>query len=179
MPAEQSPVFTDVGVVPVDVLASMDGLEFLQRLMDGSLPAPPFAALLGFRPIEVESGRVTFVATPNGNVYNPIGSVHGGYAATLLDSCMGCAVQSKLKAGEGYTTVELKVNFVRQISAETGEVRAEGKIIHVGKQIAYAEGRLTDSRGRLLAHATTTCLVFSFPQKAVGNGPPAHGGSPK
>lgn len=179
MPIEQSSLFTHVGVVPVDVLASMSGLDFLQGLLDGRLPAPPFAALLGFRPVEIESGRAIFVATPDAKLYNPIGSVHGGYAATLLDSCMGCAVQSKLKAGEGYTTVELKVNFVRQISADTGEVRAEGKVIHVGKQIASAEGRLTDARGRLLAHATTTCLVFSFPQKAVGNGPSADGGSPK
>jgi uncharacterized protein (TIGR00369 family) len=165
MSTEPSPLFANVGVVPADVLASMNGLDFLQGLMDGRLPAPPFAELLGFRPVEVESGRVAFVATPDTRLYNPIGSVHGGYAATLLDSCMGCAVQSTLNAGDGYTTVELKVNFVRLISAGTGEVRAEGKVIHVGKQIASAEGRLTDARGRLLAHATTTCLVFSFPQK--------------
>ncbi len=174
MPTGQSPLFANVGVVPADVLASMNGLDFLQKLLDGTLPAPPFAALLGFRPTEVESGRVVFIATPDAKLYNPIGSVHGGFAATLLDSCMGCAVQSKLKAGEGYTTVELKVNFVRQISADTGEVRAEGKVIHVGKQIALAEGRLTDTRGRLLAHATTTCMVFCFPQKKVVVDEPAN-----
>lgn len=170
MATEQSRSSTHVGVVPADVLASMNGLEFLQRLMDGRLPAPPFAELLGFRPVEVEHGRVVFVATPDSRLYNPIGSIHGGYAATLLNSCMGCAVHSTLKAGDGYTTVERKVNFVRQISADTGEVRAEGKVIHVGKQIASAEGRLTDTQGRLLAHATTTCLVFSFAQRrAVGD----------
>jgi uncharacterized protein (TIGR00369 family) len=170
-------LFANVGVVPADILASMSGIDFLQRLLDGRLPAPPFAALLGFRPVEIESGRAIFVATPDARLYNPIGSVHGGYAATLLDSCMGCAVQSTLKAGDGYTTVELKVNFVRQISAGTGEVRAEGKVIHVGKQIASAEGRLTDERGRLLAHATTTCLVFSFPQKRAVGDEPAVGGA--
>lgn len=167
MTTDQSPSLSPVGVVPTDVLASMNGLEFLQRLLDGRLPAPPITALLGFKPSEVENGRVVFVATPGAGLYNPIGSVHGGYAATLLDSCMACAVHSKLKAGEGYTTVELKVNFVRQISADTGEVRAEGRVIHVGRQIASAEGRLTDARGRLLAHATTTCLVFSFPPRAA------------
>lgn len=155
-----------VGVVPPDVLSSLSGLEFLQRIGDGRLPGPPIAALFGFRPAEVESGRAVFVGTPAARHYNPIGSVHGGYAATLLDSCMACAVHSKLKAGQGYTTVELKVNYVRQLSTDTGEVRAEGKIIHFGRQIASAEGRLTDARGRLLAHGTTTCLVFSL-AKAV------------
>lgn len=111
MTTNQSPSLTSIGVSPADVLASMNGLEFLQRLVDGRLPAPPIAALLGFQPAEVESGRVVFVATPDARLYNPIGSVHGGYAATLLDSCMACAVHSKLKAGQGYTTVELKVNF--------------------------------------------------------------------
>jgi uncharacterized protein (TIGR00369 family) len=145
-------------------LQRISGLEFLQRIADGRLPAPPIADLMGFRPAEVESGRAVFVAAPDARLYNPIGSVHGGYAATLLDSCMACAIHSMLKAGQGYTTVELKVNFVRPLSADTGEVRAEGKIIHFGRQIASAEGRLTDARGRLLAHATTTCLVFRLSQ---------------
>lgn len=163
MSAEQSQSTSSIGVVATDVLRSLSGLEFLQGMADGRLPAPPIAALLGFRPTEIESGRAVFTATPDARLYNPIGSVHGGFAATLLDSCMACAVHSKLKAGQGYTTVELKVNFVRAISSETGVVRAEGKVIHVGRQIASAEGRLTDARGRLLAHATTTCLVFPFP----------------
>lgn len=163
-PRDSQPT-SSIGVVAPDVLSSLSGLEFLQGIADGRFPPPPIAALLSFRPEEVESGRAVFVSTPNCGLYNPIGSVHGGYAATLLDSCMACAVHSKLKAGQGYTTVELKVNFVRPLSAETGPVRAEGKVIHVGRQIATAEGRLTDARGRLLAHATTTCLIFSLPQR--------------
>lgn len=163
MSNEQIQSNTRIGVVPPDILSSLSGLEFLQRIADGRLPAPPIAELLGFEPKEVEKGRAVFVSTPDSRLYNPIGSVHGGYAATLLDSCMACAVHSMLKAGQGYTTVELKVNFVRPLSADTGEIQAEGKIIQVGRQIASAEGRLTDARGRLLAHATTTCLVFSFP----------------
>jgi len=160
------------GVVTADVLVSLSGLEFLQRIADGRFPAPPIAELLGFEPKEVEMGRAVFVSTPDSRLYNPIGSAHGGYAATLLDSCMACAVHSMLKAGQGYTTVELKVNFVRPLSADMGEIRAEGKAIHVGRQIASAEGRLTDARGRLLAHATTTCLVFSFPaSRGVGEAP--------
>ena len=151
---------SSTGVVAADVLASMSGLDVLQRIADGRFPPPPIAELLGFRPVVVENGRAVFAATPDARLYNPIGSVHGGYAATLLDTCMACAVHSMLKVGQGYTTVELKVNFVRPLSADTGEVLAEGKIIHLGRQIASAEGRLTDARGRLLAHATTTCLVF-------------------
>ncbi|CAH1673744.1 PaaI family thioesterase [Chelatococcus asaccharovorans] len=154
---------TRVGAAPPDIVSVLSGLDFLQRMGDGRLPPPPIAELLGFAPQEIEAGRAVFVSTPDARHYNPIGSVHGGYAATLLDSCMACAVHSMLKAGQGYTTVELKVNFVRPLFADTGEIRAEGKIIHVGRQIASAEGRLTDARGRLLAHATTTCLVFSFP----------------
>ena len=162
MTTDQSPSLTSISDSPVDVLASMP---------------TPIAALLGFQPAEVESGRAVFVAIPDARHYNPIGSVHGGYAATLLDSCMACAVHSKLKAGQGYTTVELKVNFVTQISADTGEVRAEGKVIHFGKQIASAEGRLTDARGRLLAHATTTCLVFSSPPTAAAGDSSGDAGS--
>lgn len=140
--------------------ASLSGMEFLRALAEGRIPPPPIATLIGFSPSELERGRVVFTGTPDARHYNPIGTVHGGYAATLLDSCMACAVHSMLEAGWSYTTLELKVNFVRAITAATGEVRAEGKIIHVGRRMATAEGRLTDARGRLLAHATTTCLVM-------------------
>ncbi|MBL8895239.1 MAG: PaaI family thioesterase [Rhizobiales bacterium] len=157
------------GVVSAETFASVDGLEFLQRIRDGRFPPPPIAALLGFYPIEVESGRAVFAARPDSRLYNPMGAIHGGYMATLLDSCMGCAVHSKLKAGQGYTTVELKVSYVRPLTEETGEVRAEGKIIHHGRQIATADGRLTDSRGRLLAHASTTCLIFNLPKPDVAS----------
>lgn len=161
---------TPAALAAPEVLRSLSGLEFLRRIADGRFPGPPIAVLMGFRPVEVESGRAVFAGTPDARLYNPIGSVHGGFAATLLDSCMACAVHSKLKAGQGYTTVELKVNFVRQITADTGEVRAEGRVLHVGRQIASAEGRLTDARGRLLAHATTTCLVFSLPPAGAAGG---------
>jgi uncharacterized protein (TIGR00369 family) len=150
-------------VVSRETLRALSGVEFMKGLGEGRFPRPPIAALLGFRPIEVEEGMVTFGATPGFDHLNPLGIVHGGYVATLLDSCMGCAVHSRLKPGQGYTTLELKVNFIRAVSPETGPVRAEGKVIHVGGQTATAEGRLIDESGRLLAHATTTCLIFRLP----------------
>ena len=150
--------------IPLETrLKQMDGLAFLRAIGDGEAPPPPIATLMKFDIAEIDEGRVVFVATPDGGVYNPLGTVHGGYVCTLLDSCMGCAVHSTLKAGQGYTSVELKVNFVRPLSEATGEVRAEGRVLSAGRQIATAEGRLVDGRGRLLAHGTTTCLVFALP----------------
>ena len=154
-----------IGVVPVDVVRRLSGLEFIQGLGEGRFPRPPIATLMDFLPVEAERGRVVFEATPGEQHYNPLGSVHGGYITTLLDSCMGCAVHTELGPGQGYTSLELKVNFVRRVSAETGPVRAEGKVIHVGGQVATAEGRLVDADGRLLAHGTTTCLVFRLPER--------------
>lgn len=144
----------------LDRARALDGMEFLRAVMDGRFPAPPITALIGFAPTELERGRVVFESAPDERHYNLIGSVHGGYAATLLDSCMACAVHSMLEAGWSYTTLELKVNFVRALTAATGAVRAEGKLVHLGRRVATAEGRLTDAQGRLLAHATTTCLVI-------------------
>jgi uncharacterized protein (TIGR00369 family) len=160
MATEQLRFDTSAGAVAGDILASISGLDFLRRVAEGRLPGPPIAELLSFRLVEAESGRVVFAATPDARHYNPLGTVHGGYVATLLDSCMSCAVQSMLETGYGYTTVELKVNFVRPLTTHTGEVRAEGKIIHCGRQVGTAEGRLTDAQDRLLAHGTVTCLVF-------------------
>ena len=154
-----------VGIVPVDVVRTLSGLEFMVGLSEGRFPKPPIAVLMDFQPVEVERGRVVFAATPGESHYNPLGSVHGGYISTLLDSCMGCAVHTQLGPGQGYTSLELKVNFVRRVSVETGPVRAEGKVIHVGGQIATAEGRLVDAGGRLLAHGTTTCLIFRLPER--------------
>ncbi|SMF33253.1 uncharacterized domain 1-containing protein [Tistlia consotensis] len=151
-----------VGVVDPDTLKRLSGLELLRGWSDGSLPMAPIAHTLGFRLAEVEAGRALFVGTPHWGLYNPIGSVHGGYAATLLDSCMSCAVHSLLPAGSGYTTAEIKVNFVRAISADSGELRAEGRIIHPGRRLATSEGRITDAKGRLLAHGTATCFVFEL-----------------
>ena len=151
------------GLVPPEVAAAMSGLDLLQGIISGRLPAPPIAQLLGFDLAEVEKGRAVFEGVPALPHYNPLGSVHGGYAATLLDSCMACAVHSTLPKGVGYTTLEFKVSFIRALTVDTGRVRAEGKAISGGRRVATAEGRLVDARGRLLAHATTTCLIFELP----------------
>lgn len=149
------------GVSSVDKLRSRSGLAFLKAILDGELPSPPIGRTLNFVPIEVEKGRVVFQGTPLPAFYNPIGSIHGGWAAALLDSCMGCTVHSTLEAGQGYTTIELKLNYVRALMPDSGPVRAEGRIIHAGRQIATAEGRLIGHDGRMYAHGSTTCLVFS------------------
>lgn len=138
----------------------LSGFEFLQKIVAGELPRPPLAALMNFQIVELEEGRAVFAVDPAECHYNPIGVVHGGLAATLLDSAMGCAVHSMLPAGSGYTTLELKVNFIRAMTAETGRVRAEGKLIHLGGRTATAEGRVIDESGKLYAHATTTCLIL-------------------
>ena len=148
------------GVTPVEVVRTMTGLEFLRKIASGELPRPPITALVGFGLAEVEDGKVTFTAEPERRHYNPIGSVHGGFAATLLDSCMSCAVQTRLPAGKGYTTLEFKINLVRALTEQTGPIRAEGTAIQVGSRIGTAEGRLVDADGRLYAHGTTTCLIF-------------------
>ena len=141
---------------------AMTGLEQLRAVFDPARPerAPGIGKTLGFTVIEMEEGRVVFGGHPDESVYNPIGTVHGGYAATLLDSAVGCAVHSALKAGQGYTTLELKVAYHRPLTKETGPVRAEGKAIQVGRRAAFAEGRLTDLQGRVCATATSTLLVF-------------------
>lgn len=151
-----------VGVSTKEQVRERSGLQFLRAIMGGELPAPPIGALLGFLPIEVEPGRVVFQGTPGPQHCNPLGTVHGGYAATLLDSCVACAVQTMLPAGKAYTTLELKVNFIRALTDKAGPVRAEGKVVSVGGQIGIAEGRLTDSAGKLYAFATTTCLIFAL-----------------
>ena len=138
----------------------LSGLEYIRAISDGDLPAPPISELMGFRLVEAEPGRAVFEMEPGPQHYNPIGSVHGGIALTLLDSAMGCAVHTTLDAGVGYTTIEVKTNFVRPISADTGVIRCEGVVLHGGSRIATAEGKLTDANGKLLAHGTTTCLIF-------------------
>jgi uncharacterized protein (TIGR00369 family) len=136
------------------------GLDFLRAIVSGKLPPPPIAVVLGFDLVEVDTGRAVFEVVPGEHHYNPIGVVHGGLAMTLLDSCMGCAVQTHMPAGSGYTTLEAKTNLVRAITAETGKLRAIGRTVHVGKRMATAEGRLEDAAGKLYAHATTTCMVL-------------------
>jgi uncharacterized protein (TIGR00369 family) len=139
---------------------SMAGVEFLRAIRDGRLPHPPICAVLGYQLVEVEDGRAVFEITPGERHYNPIGVVHGGIAMTLLDSAMGCAVQTRMPAGGGYTTLEAKTNLVRAITAETGPLRAIGKVVHVGKRVATAEARLEDPSGKLYAHASSTCIVL-------------------
>jgi len=159
---------TNFGLTPPDVLASMSGIDFLRKMFSGELPHATMMQKVGFTRGSAEPGFVVFQAQPGPEHYNPIGSVHGGFAATLLDSAMGCAVQSMLPAGSGYTTLEFKVSLIKAITADTGEVRAEGRTLNVGRRVGTAEGRLLDSKGRLLAHATTTCLVFEFPAAIRG-----------
>ena len=154
----------EYGVTPTDVMASMKGVDFLRAmLIEGKFPAPPI--MQNIEPFDhmVEPGIVSFSSVPGFRHYNPIGSVHGGYAATLLDSAMGLAVHSMLPAGSGYTTLEFKISFIRGMTKDTGPVRTEGRTFNVGRRAATAEARITDAKGRLLAHATTTCLVFEIP----------------
>jgi uncharacterized protein (TIGR00369 family) len=148
------------GVVTPEVLKSYDGLGFLKAIIDGTLPQPPISELLNFHLIEAENGRAVFEGNPELRHYNPIGSVHGGIAATLLDSALGCAIFSTLHKGDTWTTLELKLNFVRPMTKDTGPVRAEGRVIHRGRMVATSEGDLKDNAGKLYAHATTTCMIF-------------------
>ncbi len=150
----------EFSVVPLEQARAMDGMTMFTEMLAGRLPAPPICRTLGMALAEIEPGRVVFAYTPVFEHYNPPGSVHGGIAATLLDSVMGCCVHTTLKAGTGYATVEIKVNYVRAMTDKTGPVRAEGRIINVGSRIATSEGKLMDATGRLLAHGTTTCLIF-------------------
>ena len=151
---------TVYGVVPLETLLQHDGLSFVRGLIDGTFPAPPITETLGFSLIEAEHGRAVFSGTPQMRHYNPIGTVHGGFAMTLLDSALGCAVHSTLLKGETYTTLEIKVNLVRPLTKDTGPVRAEGRIIHRGRTLGTAEGDIKDASGKLYAHASTTCMIF-------------------
>lgn len=150
------------GTVANERQREMTGLEFVQGMVDGSLPLNTIAGTLGYDIVEAESARVVVAAEPNDSHLNPAGTVHGGLAATLLDSCMGLAIQSTLEKGFGSTTLEFKVSFLRPITPETGPLRAEGMVISRGRRVGSAEGRVKDSRGRLLAHGTTTCLIFEI-----------------
>lgn len=152
------------GVVTPEVLASMSGLDFVRKMFAGELPQPPIMENVGPFDCTADKGHVVFHSIPGIRHYNPIGSVHGGYAAILLDSAMGLAVHSALPQGSGYTTLEFKISFIRGMSETSGTVRTEGKVLNVGRRAGTAEARITDDKGRLLAHATTTCLVFELPK---------------
>jgi uncharacterized protein (TIGR00369 family) len=149
------------------VLASasrtMSGRAFLEAISRGDLPAPSFSQLVQLRFEEIGDGQVRCALEPDESHYNPNGSVHGGIIATVLDTVMGCAVHSRLPAGRGYTTLEIKVNYVRAVTVSAGILQATGNLLHLGRQTGIAEGRITDAAGRLCAHASTTCLVFDLP----------------
>jgi uncharacterized protein (TIGR00369 family) len=148
------------GVATREQAAGKSGLEMFQAMIAGELPAPPISQTLDFILVEAEAGRVVFQGRPGYAHYNPMGIVHGGWFATLLDSALGCAVASILPAGKAYTTAELKVNIVRPLTDKVPFVRAEGRIIHGGGRMATADARLTGSDGKLYAHGSTTCFIF-------------------
>ncbi|GAC1604852.1 MAG: PaaI family thioesterase [Ramlibacter sp.] len=150
------------GVVEPQQMAGRTGLEMMQAMLRGELPYPPIARTLDFLLMEVDDGRALFQGTPGPAHLNPMGGIHGGWYATLLDSALGCAVHTKMPVGRAYTTAELGVNLVRAIGTKAPRVRAEGKVIHCGRQLATAEARLYGPDGTLYAHATTTCLVFEM-----------------
>lgn len=151
------------GVVPNATVGALSGLEFLQRICTGQLPQAPIAQSMCFRMIDAQDGFTAFEGHPSVEHYNPIGSVHGGWSGVLLDSCMGCAVQTTLDPGVGYTTIDYNVHLVRAITEHSGLVRAEGRVVHRGSRLATAEGQLRDQAGKLLAHGTTSCMIIALP----------------
>jgi len=153
-------VIKTYGTVSAEKRKQMSGLEFVQGLATGALPLNTIAQTLGYDVVEAESGRVVITLVPTGAHLNPAGTLHGGLTATLLDSCMGLAIQSTLDKGVSQTSLEFKISLVRPITPETGPIKAEGKVLNCGRRIGTADGRVTDGNGRLLAHGTTTCLIF-------------------
>jgi uncharacterized protein (TIGR00369 family) len=151
------------GVVPAATAMQSDGLTFLRSMLSRRYPSPPFAETSDIWLVMAEHGRVLFEASPSHKFLNPLGTVHGGWISTLLDSAMGCAVHSTLKPGHGFTTVDMTVSFVRAVMPATGKLTCEGRIIHSGGRIATAEGRVTDAAGRLFAHGTETCMILKGP----------------
>lgn len=159
---DQAVPHVEYGVTSHEIMASMAGLDFVRAIFAGKLPAPPIMQTIEPFNSTAEPGIVVMHSTPGLRHYNPIGSVHGGYAATLLDSAMGLAVHTMLPAGTGYTTLEFKISFIKGMNKDTGPVCSKGRTFNVGRRTATAEAHLTDAKGRLLAHATTTCLVFAI-----------------
>jgi uncharacterized protein (TIGR00369 family) len=151
----------DFGLIPLESARTMSGLQLMQGILSGQFPQAPIGKSAHFLLHEVAEGFAVFAGEPKLDFYNPIGSVHGGWIATLLDSCMSCAVHTSLKPGQAYTTLELKVNFVRTVTEKTGPMRAEGRVIHMGSRTGTADGKLVDAAGKLYAHGTVTCLVLS------------------
>ncbi|MBE7941076.1 MULTISPECIES: PaaI family thioesterase [Ramlibacter] len=153
------------GTATAAQVAGLSGMQVFEAIFAGALPQPPIGDSMDFLPIHMAPGEAVFQGRPGRRYYNPLGTVHGGWFATLLDSAVGCAVHAALPAGRGYTTLELKVNMVRALTDDVALVRAEGKVIHLGRQVATAEGRIVGPDGKLYAHASTTCLVFEVPAR--------------
>ncbi|HEY9239641.1 MAG TPA: PaaI family thioesterase [Burkholderiaceae bacterium] len=151
------------GVARPEQVAGLSGVQVFEKMFAGEIPYPPIADTNDFFLVEAEPMRAVFQGRPQLRHYNPLGTVHGGWIATLLDSCVGCAVHVSLPAGKGYTTAELKVNYVRAVTEKVGLVRAIGNVIHLGNRMATAEGRLVGPDGKLYAHASTTCFIFDAP----------------
>lgn len=153
----------NVGIVDPSSVAHLSGMDFLTQIKNGVLPRPPISAHLSFEVSELEPGKAVFKAQPKLEYYNAIACVHGGYIATLLDTAMACAIQTRLPAGKAYTTLEFKVNFIRAVYEKTGDIFAVGTLIHIGRTTATAEGKLVDANGKLYAFGTTTCSLFPIP----------------
>jgi len=151
------------GVATPEQLRGRSGLQIMQALLAGELPFPHMMQTLDYHLVQVERGRAVFQGAPQRMHYNPLGSVHGGWYATLLDSALGCAVHTVLEAGQGYTTAELGIHIVRAATDRSGPLRAIGQVVHAGRQLATAEARIVDAAGKLYAHGSTTCLVFAVP----------------
>lgn len=150
------------GLVPPEIAATVDGIDFLGGLLDGTYPAPPFSQVSDIWIASVEPGRILFEAMPSARFYNPMGIVHGGWIAMLLDTAMGCVVQSALKAGQTYTTIEMKTAFLRPVSEKTGKLRCEALLLHRGSRVASAEGKVFDGAGKLIAHGSESCSIMEF-----------------
>lgn len=160
----------DDPIASLQAARGLGGIDVLRAIEGGDIPAPPVARLLGLEVDQISEGLVTFAFEPAEYHYNPLGTVHGGVLTTVLDSAMGCAVHSKLRAGVTYTTLELKVSFLRPVRVTTGRVRGEGKVVHLGGRVATAEAHLVDGDGTLYAHATSTCLLSTAHSEAPGPG---------
>ena len=159
-----APVLKGFGVVDIAEVRKLTGLEFMQAIIDGKFPAPSISRAMNMRMIDVGEGFAVFSGTPGENYYNPMGTLHGGYLATMLDSALGCCVQTLCPAGTASTSIDLKVNFVRPVTAKTGRLFARADVVHPGRQIATCEGRLTDENGKLYAHGTQACSIFKLPE---------------
>jgi len=150
-----------------DTRRGLSGIDYFRKMMAGELPPPAMLELLGIRLVEVDEGRVVFSATADERFYNGTGVAHGGFAATLLDTALGCAINSTMPVGKRFTTLELKVNLTRPLTKEVGPLRCEAQVVHVGGRTATSEGRIIDARGKLYAHGTTTCIVVEPPRGAL------------